>query len=124
MAAQRGSREEPEWLKQSDCLIRDGYMMAGDNGRSIEPQQAGWHFWRYFTQIGDRLKDSAADLVFDEPNDLDVDKPSMVTLSSQDPQIRFKKVLEFERKDSVHHTMYFTRPETARFVIDSFGLKR
>ena len=84
---------------------------------------AGWHFWRRLTNVGDQVKFGAANLVFDAPNDLVVDTGCMIgpgTDSRAAPggaalhELAFTDVdiIQFENSPVVHHTNYFVQPRT------------
>lgn len=90
---------------------------------NFEPPPVGWEFWKYFSQIGPLLKDAAADLVFDQPNDLVVDTASMTTLAFEANGPKFRKVWQFDKTEGVYHTIYFAREETAEFITKVFELK-
>ena len=88
----------------------------------FQPTDPGWEFWKYFTQVGDRVKDWAADLVFEKPNDLVVDTASMTVLAKPPNTLDIKMLHDFKPKRNVHHTIYFRQGETAKFISDCFKL--
>jgi hypothetical protein len=88
----------------------------------FEAERVGWRFWRYFRKdvAANAAKDLGTDLVFDGPNDLVVDSDSMVELA-QGTRIPDSQVLDFGASADVHHTNYFSRPETLDFIQDALG---
>ena len=82
---------------------------------NFESEQAGWKFWRYFTELKSRVTDWATDKVFEGPNDLVVDTASMTEFSDR---VRLPKaqVHDFGTTDEVHHTNYFLQPDTLRMI--------
>ena len=89
---------------------------------NFKPTDPGWAFWKYFVQIGDRLKDWGADMVFDAPNDLVVDTASMTVLARPPQQMSIVEPLDFGENPTVHHTVYFRQPQTATFIAKSLGI--
>jgi pimeloyl-ACP methyl ester carboxylesterase len=88
----------------------------------FKPAQPGWEFWKYFVDAGDRAKDWASDLVFEEANDLVVNTASMTVLAGLPSPVSIKKLHDFGQNGNVHHTVYFRQAETADFISKSFGL--
>jgi pimeloyl-ACP methyl ester carboxylesterase len=95
-----------------DCATAPNYFAVRSD---FKPEDPGWEFWKYFVKVGDRAKDWAADLVFEEANDLVVDTASMTVLTKP-PGISIKKIYDFGQSNKVHHTVYFRQPETADFI--------
>jgi pimeloyl-ACP methyl ester carboxylesterase len=89
----------------------------------FKPTAPGWEFWKYFVNVGDRTKDWASDLVFEDANDLVVDTASMTVLSKPPNQVSIQKLHDFGQSSKVHHTVYFRQPETAEFIGQCFDLK-
>jgi hypothetical protein len=83
---------------------------------NFEPQAIGWDFLRVFSKPMQRIADSAADYVFDGPNDLVVDTTSMAEVADG----RTVSIAhDFGTSPTVHHTNYFVQPETAKAIRDS-----
>jgi pimeloyl-ACP methyl ester carboxylesterase len=85
-------------------------------GCDFQPAEADeplWKFWRRYTNIGDQVKNAAADFVFEQENDLVVDLAAMQQLgeaSSGKPaamQMTFKALSIDEGSRKTHHTNYF-----------------
>ncbi len=104
------------------CILNPDYFAVRSD---FAPADPGWEFWKYFTQIGERVKDWAADMVFDQANDLVVDTASMTVLAKPPNvvDIDLKKVHSFRPEQSVYHTIYFRQKETAQFISDCLQLK-
>jgi hypothetical protein len=88
---------------------------------TFKPKSPGWAFWKYFTEIKRRSAALAAGLVFPGPNDLVVDRASMVDLggsASRPLSIPTAKtrLKDFGVNDQVHHTNYFDFDETIEFM--------
>jgi len=103
-----------------DCTAVPGYFAVRSDFKPADP---GWEFWKYFVHIGDRVKDWAADLVFDGANDLVVDTASMTVLAKPPRPVSIQKVHDFGQNGKVHHTVYFRQPETATFIEQCLQLK-
>ena len=91
----------------------------------FQPDPVGWRFWRAFNDLGNRAKNLLFDAVFTEPNDLIVNTSSMTDLISTALPIKPGALLDFNKLNkggSVHHTNYFSQPETADFLINRFQL--
>jgi pimeloyl-ACP methyl ester carboxylesterase len=81
---------------------------------------AGWHFWRRLSKIGDQVKYGAANLIFDAPNDLVVDTGCMMgppgggDAAARVHELLFAEadVTQFENSPHVHHTNYFRQERT------------
>ena len=89
-----------EWLGKPEMTG------IGVNFQPDESKEPLWKFWRRFTNIGDQLKYSAADMVFPGPNDLVVDMNSMFRLGED-------AIIPFENlgvSATTHHTNYFRDP--------------
>lgn len=89
---------------------------------NFKPSDPGWAFWKYFVQIGDRLKGWGADLVFHEPNDLVVDTASMTVLVKSPGLVSIIEPYDFGENPTVHHTVYFRQPQTATYIAKSLGI--
>ena len=90
---------------------------------NFEPEDPAWRFWRYFRK--DQMLNTAADLVFDGPNDLVVDTASMTGLADSfvPAGIPPDRIERFgDASAVVHHLNYFQQPETIRFITRSLGL--
>jgi pimeloyl-ACP methyl ester carboxylesterase len=74
-----------------------------------DPDAKWWEFWRRWNRPLLRVADSAADRIFDEPNDLVVDLKTMVRANSLLPAAN---VYSFATNNRVHHCNYFAQPET------------
>ena len=107
-----GNNRELISLRQTGRLAAERYFAVTSN---FESEQPGWKFWQYFRGIGDRAKDALADLVFEGRNDLVVDTGSMVDLADG-LRIPSEQVLDFGTTDRIHHTNYFSQPDTLAFI--------
>ncbi|MCU7927828.1 MAG: hypothetical protein KZQ97_15490 [Candidatus Thiodiazotropha sp. (ex Dulcina madagascariensis)] len=107
-----------ELIQQRQPPIVDGrYFTVRSN---FEPSDPVWKFWKNFRTMPDRLKNSAADLVFDGKNDLVVDTPSMTNF--QDGfRFPYDQVLDYRTSATVHHTNYFEQKRTLEFIMQTFG---
>lgn len=112
-----GNNSEMISLRQPPQALAGRYFAVKSNFESEKP---GWQFWRYFRNIGDRAKDTLADLVFEGRNDLVVDTGSMIDLSD-DRRIPSEQVLDFGTSDYVHHTNYFAQARTLAFIRERLG---
>jgi hypothetical protein len=83
---------------------------------NFEPEDIGWQFWKVFRKTGDRIKDLAADAIFDGDNDLVVDTASMTDWAGAGSRAIRRNVLDFGRSATVHHTNYFEQPETVALI--------
>ncbi len=101
------------------CTTNPDYFAVRSEFKPVDP---GWEFWKYFTQAGDRIKDWAADLVFEKPNDLVVDSASMTVLAKPPNAVDIKKLYDFKENPKVYHTVYFQQDETAKFISDCLKL--
>jgi hypothetical protein len=81
---------------------------------NFEPEAPGWKFWKYFRK--DQLMDRGADLIFDGPNDLVVDTASMNDIPGHD--LPATRVHDFGTNNLVHHTNYFSQPQTLSFMLE------
>jgi pimeloyl-ACP methyl ester carboxylesterase len=119
--SQISNNNELERLNQPNSRKVEYYAVRS----SFQTTRPGWHFWRYFVNIGDRLKEASADLVFEGENDLVVDTASMTVLArTPEPlEIPQTRLLDFGITDSVHHTVYFRQKETMDFITKSFSIK-
>lgn len=104
------------------CVLNPDYFAVRSD---FAPTDPGWEFWKYFTQIGTRTADWAADMVFDAANDLVVNTASMTVLAKPPKavDIDLKKVHSFQPNQNVYHTIYFRQSETAKFISDCLQLK-
>ncbi|HVM93390.1 MAG TPA: hypothetical protein VMT67_11295 [Terriglobales bacterium] len=104
------------------CVTKPDYFAVRSD---FAPTDPGWAFWKYFTQIGTRTADWAADMVFDQANDLVVDTASMTVLAKPPNTVNIDlvKVHSFQPQQSVYHTIYFRQAETAKFIADCLQLK-
>ena len=93
---------------------------------SFQTDDPGWRFWRYFVNLGDRVKEVGATVVFESENDLVVNTASMAVLATRpaDLLIAPERILDFEGKDKVYHTIYFRQERTVDFLRDSFAMDR
>jgi hypothetical protein len=103
-----------------DCANAPDYFAVRSD---FQPSDPGWEFWKYFTNVGERAADWAADLVFEHENDLVVDTASMTVLARPPHELGISKFYDFKQNDKVYHTVYFRQPETAMFIQESLGLK-
>jgi pimeloyl-ACP methyl ester carboxylesterase len=113
-----GNNEELNRLNR-ECTTAPHYFAVRSD---FKPAQPGWEFWKYFVDVGDRAKDWAADLVFEDANDLIVNTASMTVLAKPPQALSIKKFHDFGQNGNVHHTVYFRQPETADFISRCFGL--
>ena len=79
-----------------------------------------WKFWTRFRSIPGRIVDSAADTIFDGPNDLVVDTASMTQLGAL--AIPNDNRLDLTGPQSVHHCGYFRDPRTIQFLSTVLGV--
>jgi pimeloyl-ACP methyl ester carboxylesterase len=86
---------------------------------NFEPADVGWAFWKRLGDWRDRLKDRAADLVFEDENDLVVDSKSMIDIFDA---VKIQNVHDFKTTNQVHHTNYFQQPETLDFIVQSLKI--
>jgi pimeloyl-ACP methyl ester carboxylesterase len=113
------NNEELNRLNRLGSATPDYFAVRSD----FKPVDPGWEFWKYFVNAGQRAKDWAADLVFDEANDLVVDTASMTVLASLPQLVSIQKLHDFGQNSKVHHTVYFRQPETANFIAQCFDMK-
>ncbi|HET7871412.1 MAG TPA: hypothetical protein VFL42_02800, partial [Terriglobales bacterium] len=113
------NNEELNRLNQTGKAAASYFAVRSD----FRPKSPGWEFWKYFVNIGDRLKAAGADIVFAEPNDLVVDTASMTVLARAPKAISVEKLLDFGENEKVHHTVYFRQPETVKFIAESLEIK-
>lgn len=74
-----------------------------------DPDAKWWEFWRRWNRPLLKLADTAADRIFNEPNDLVVDLKTMVRAGTPLPA---NQVYSFPTNGRVHHCNYFAQPET------------
>ena len=96
----------------------DRYFAVRSN---FQPQGVGWKFWQYFVNLDRRVAHLAADIVFDDYNDLVVDTSSMTELTD-DLVIPAERILDFGSSDRVHHTNYFAQDELAQKLGEWLGV--
>lgn len=84
---------------------------------NFEPTAVGWKFWKLFQK--ERLADVAADCLFDGPNDLVVDTPSMADFG-KGQKIPKASRMDFGTNPTVHHLNYFVQPDAIEFVEGMF----
>ena len=101
------------------CTTKPNYYAIRSDFKPLDP---GWEFWKYFVGATDRLKDWAADTVFEEANDLVVDTASMTVLAKPPHQVDIVDMYDFRQSSRVHHTVYFRQPETAAFIVQCLRL--
>jgi pimeloyl-ACP methyl ester carboxylesterase len=89
---------------------------------NFEPSDSGWAFLRRFIKWKQTAADLGADLVFESDNDLVVDTASMTDLSDS-VRIPDASVYDFKTTDRVHHTNYFSQPETVNFIAKSLRIE-
>jgi hypothetical protein len=65
-------------------------------------------------------------VVFQSENDLVVNTASMAVLARRpaDNLIAPDRILDFDEKDGVYHTVYFRQERTVQFIRDCFGLAK
>ncbi len=86
------------------------HLMQGKSERyaavqsNFESEEIGWRFWKIFS--GQRILDNATDIVFEGPNDMVVDTPSMTYLGER-LLIAKERTHDFGKSSSVHHVNYF-----------------
>jgi hypothetical protein len=114
------NNEELLRLNQASSLSPDYFAVISD----FQPSSPGWAFWKYFVNVGDRLKAAGADLVFEGPNDLVVDTGSMNVLARRPGNVLIPpaRIHDFGVSPTVHHTVYFRQPETPVFIEKCLGL--
>lgn len=83
----------------------------------FDPTLDRWGFLKSFKASMDRVKNVGADAVFNGAHDLVVDYTSMTQFHYDKRKTTPKsKRLDFGSNPSVHHTNYFSRPETTEFL--------
>ncbi|MEO5618928.1 MAG: hypothetical protein ABIS67_14260 [Candidatus Eisenbacteria bacterium] len=114
LAAQSRVGNAPEILRlrASDAIPRQSVFAVRAD---FEPPKVGWAFWRLFSNPKQRLADLGADLLFPGPNDLVVDRDSIVSLANR-VEIPEQQVLDFGTQADVHHCNYFAQERTVRFL--------
>jgi pimeloyl-ACP methyl ester carboxylesterase len=119
LAAQQrvGNNSELLRLRRPAGALRDYYALTAD----FAPEDIGWNFLKLFRKPATRLLDSAADYLFQGPNDLVVDTASMTKLA--DLADIPKAAVKHFKGDSVHHCNYFTQPPTCAFISKSLGIQ-
>jgi len=119
--SQTSNNNELERLNQASSRKIEYYAVRS----SFQTTKPGWRFWNFFVNIGDRIKEAGADLVFEGENDLVVDTASMTTLARPPAALDIPsgRILDFGINDQVHHTVYFRQKDTAEFIAARFGIK-
>lgn len=108
--AQSRVGNNPELLQLRDFQTNPGrYFGVVSN---FEPADPIWAFWRVFRK--ERLADAGADLIFNGPNDLVVDTPSMADLRDS-VAIPNNQILDYKNSPIVHHLNYFDILDTVKF---------
>jgi hypothetical protein len=124
LAAQSQVNNNGERLRLNQASLRNlEYHAIRADFQTDDP---GWKFWRYFVDLGDRIKEAGAGVVFQSANDLVVNTASMAVLARRpgDTLIAPERILDFEGKDKVYHTVYFRQERTVEFIRDCFGLAK
>lgn len=119
LAAQQRTSDNLE-LRQlfaADWKTQPQLAAIGANFRPDESSE-GWKFWRRFTNIGGQLLHSAADLVFDEDNDLVVDVAAMAALGETGRITQFE---DLGTGPQPHHCSYFRDARVLRFLQSQLG---
>lgn len=83
-------------------------------GAAFRPDESvqGWKFWRRFTRLKDQALYAAADLVFEDENDLVVDRAAMAGPEAQ-PRVNLTQLVP---GPTTHHTSYFRDPEVLKLL--------
>lgn len=83
-------------------------------GASFVPDEStqGWKFWRRFTRLKDQALYAAADLVFEDENDLVVDRAAMAGPEVQ-PRVNLTQLMP---GPVTHHCSYFRDPEVLKLL--------
>ena len=92
----------------------------------FQTDDPGWKFWRYFVDLSKRAEEAAAGVVFQGENDLVVNTASMAVLATL-PGVNLiapERILDFDAKDKVFHTVYFRQERTVEFIRDCFELEK
>jgi len=122
LAAQSQVTNNNERFRLNQACSRElQYYAIRANFQTDDP---GWRFWRYFVELGDRVKEAGASVVFQSENDLVVNTASMAVLATRPANnlIAPDRILDFDEKDKVYHTVYFRQEKTVTFIRDCFGL--
>jgi pimeloyl-ACP methyl ester carboxylesterase len=84
-------------------------------GANFQPDESsqGWKFWRRFTHVGAQLLHSAADLVFDDANDLVVDVDAMSALGETG---RIDAFCDLGTGPQPHHCSYLRDERVLQFL--------
>jgi hypothetical protein len=112
-----GNNEQLHSLRRAESVYQGRYFGVRSN---FESESEGWQFWRYFRDVGTRLRDMAMDTVFESDNDLVVDSASMTELR-HDRSLPADQVLDYGTNAVVHHSNYFEQPKTLDFIREKFG---
>jgi hypothetical protein len=114
-----GNNQEIRRLREGSIPVTKYAAVTSD----FEPDEVGWHFWRYFTQKPlARMADVGADLVFPGANDLVVDHAAMADLGKTDsgpvvidPDWVFD-CGSGQPNSRVHHLNYFRQGDVIDFM--------
>ena len=124
LAAQSQVKNNNERFRLNQaCSRKVEYHAIRANFQTDDPR---WKFWRYFVDLGDRVKEAGAGVVFQSENDLVVNTASMAVLATRpaDQLIAPDRILDFDGKDKVYHTVYFRQERTVEFIRDCFGVAK
>ncbi|MBI2809072.1 MAG: hypothetical protein HYX68_29150 [Planctomycetes bacterium] len=116
-----GNNPELARLRDFPRMPAPDYFAVRSN---FHPKSEGWRFWRYFYNIGDRVKNLFMDQIFEKPNDLIVDVDSMTQIGPRPgddiPDApALKRICDFGTSDTVHHNNYFRQKKTIEFFEDT-----
>jgi pimeloyl-ACP methyl ester carboxylesterase len=78
-----------------------------------ESREPVWKFWKRFSHVSDQIKAAGADLIFQAPNDLVVDRATMFQLGSTQ---QLADVLDLGVSAHTHHCNYFRNAQVLDFV--------
>lgn len=112
LAAQQHTSNNLELLQlfAEDWKTQPALQGVGANFMPSESAQ-GWKFWRRFTNVGSQLAYSAADLVFQDQNDLVVDVGSMAGPEGDPVPFQF-----LGTGPTTHHCSYFRDPRVLKLL--------
>jgi pimeloyl-ACP methyl ester carboxylesterase len=103
-----------DWAKKLDL-----YAVLSDYEPTGSPEP-WWKFWNHFRSIPGRVADSAADTIFEGPNDLVVDTASMTQLGAS--SIPAANRLDLTGPQSPHHCSYFRDQRAVDFLTTVLGV--
>ena len=103
-----------DWAKKLEL-----YAVLSDYEPTGSPEP-WWKFWNHFRTIPGRVADSAADVIFEGPNDLVVDTASMTQLGAF--TVPKSNRLDLTGPQSVHHCSYFRDARTVDFLTKVLGI--